>query len=106
MFYCLHSHRHEIRASSFLPGVGELCGLKPGDTPVEACGGADVQIVRPTWVSNLTVLREVPSMPRLDGAEQRSPRLGLALKVRAAGHNTSGYDGIRTVSSSRPSTET
>lgn len=43
----------EVECACLDPKGGELClnKVKPGETPVEACSDADVQIARMIWVS-------------------------------------------------------
>lgn len=45
--------RVEFECACLDPKGGELClnKVKPGETRVEACSGADVQIARMIWVS-------------------------------------------------------
>lgn len=46
-------HWVEFECACLDPKGGELClnKVKPGETRVEACSGADVQIARMIWVS-------------------------------------------------------
>ena len=43
----------ELECACLDPKGGELClnKMKPGETPVEVCSDADVQIARMIWVS-------------------------------------------------------